>query len=396
MLRKGLIYDHPGAACSVAEAVVFQTLELLGATLPGVVRLAARVPGELVEEVRRGKVDLVVFDPHLAEPAALALKGLGVVLVLIGRSDTLEPLADICIDPTRPPHPARLSGPRYLLPGLLKTLRAEDIAGLMKMPVAALKEEMETNSAEVEIPEILELVSIMRWDSDFFGYPVGFLGCRRLTPAIQRLVGNFTSTHRVVLLEYLCNCHDRLSVQTAEQAGYSFVDIRLTLEHALRQAPAAALPAGTRVIRAESSHIPVLRQMASELYLDSRYFFDPHFDRAKVKEFYESWIEKAVLGKFDDYCLLLVREGSAPLAFCTIRKGRPKTANIGLFGVGPDAQGGGVAGPFLNHVLGRLHAEGLEMVEVVTQGRNYRAQRVYQRCGFVTKTTELWYHKWFI
>ena len=78
--------------------------------------------------MRRAAVDIVVFDPRLPEPVALVLKGLGVVLVLIGQSEVLEPLADICIDPTRPSHPARLSGPRYLLPGLLKNIRVEDIA----------------------------------------------------------------------------------------------------------------------------------------------------------------------------------------------------------------------------------------------------------------------------
>tara|TARA_Y100000031_G_C7967214_1_gene268715 strand:- start:160 stop:300 length:141 start_codon:yes stop_codon:yes gene_type:complete len=33
-------------------------------------------------------------------------------------------------------------------------------------------------------------------------------------------------------------------------------------------------------------------------------------------------------------------------------------------------------------------------VFVVTQGRNYAAQRLYLNVGFLTKETELWYHKW--
>ena len=41
-------------------------------------------------------------------------------------------------------------------------------------------------------------------------------------------------------------------------------------------------------------------------------------------------------------------------------------------------------------------AEGAEEVAVVTQGRNVAAQRLYQRCGFVTQRLELWYHKWFL
>jgi dTDP-4-amino-4,6-dideoxy-D-galactose acyltransferase len=34
-------------------------------------------------------------------------------------------------------------------------------------------------------------------------------------------------------------------------------------------------------------------------------------------------------------------------------------------------------------------------VQVVTQGRNILAQRMYQRSGFVTHTVKLWYHRWF-
>ena len=38
--------------------------------------------------------------------------------------------------------------------------------------------------------------------------------------------------------------------------------------------------------------------------------------------------------------------------------------------------------------------QGVEKVTVVTQGRNGAAQRLYQRCGFVTGSIHLWYHKW--
>jgi hypothetical protein len=31
---------------------------------------------------------------------------------------------------------------------------------------------------------------------------------------------------------------------------------------------------------------------------------------------------------------------------------------------------------------------------VVTQARNVPAQRLYQKCGFITRSVELWFHRW--
>ena len=47
-----------------------------------------------------------------------------------------------------------------------------------------------------------------------------------------------------------------------------------------------------------------------------------------------------------------------------------------------------------NKVIEELYKDGITYIDVVTQGRNYSAQRLYQRCGFITQSTELWYHKW--
>jgi ribosomal protein S18 acetylase RimI-like enzyme len=39
-------------------------------------------------------------------------------------------------------------------------------------------------------------------------------------------------------------------------------------------------------------------------------------------------------------------------------------------------------------------AQGLQRAQVVTQGRNIAAQRLYQKCGFRTGEIALWYHRW--
>jgi hypothetical protein len=37
----------------------------------------------------------------------------------------------------------------------------------------------------------------------------------------------------------------------------------------------------------------------------------------------------------------------------------------------------------------------MQQATVVTQGRNVVSQRVYQRCAFMTRSAQLWYHCWF-
>ena len=73
----------------------------------------------------------------------------------------------------------------------------------------------------------------------------------------------------------------------------------------------------------------------------------------------------------------------------------PKTISKSLFGMNSKYRGEGLAKYLLGKSLQNLSGQGFDYVEVVTQGRNYAAQRLYQKCGFVTKSTELWYHKWF-
>jgi ribosomal protein S18 acetylase RimI-like enzyme len=63
-------------------------------------------------------------------------------------------------------------------------------------------------------------------------------------------------------------------------------------------------------------------------------------------------------------------------------------------GVGPAARGHGVGTALVEALLSWAGSRGAERVTVVTQGRNVAAQRLYQRCGFLTRSIHLWYHHW--
>ncbi|MFQ5787164.1 MAG: GNAT family N-acetyltransferase, partial [Thermodesulfobacteriota bacterium] len=241
---------------------------------------------------------------------------------------------------------------------------------------------------------IFELITLLEWDSNFFGYPVAFLSCKHLTENILYRTNGFIRKEKIRLVEYLCNCHDKRSVKLAEKNNYGFKDIRLTFVKLLEKNTVEVnLDSNMDFGLAEEQHIPKLREIGRDIYLYSRYSFDDNFNKSKVREFYMEWVEKAVLGKFDDECFALFIN-QEPIAFCAIKYFANTNARIGLVGVAENHTGKGVGKKLLQSVLDTLYKKGVKEVSVVTQGRNYGAQRLYQKVGFVTQSTELWYHKW--
>lgn len=244
-----------------------------------------------------------------------------------------------------------------------------------------------------DFAETANLIIKLIWDSDFFGYPIAYVTSKHLTDAILNRIEKFIHRNKIKLVEYLCNCHDNESVRNAEKYGFHFTDIRLCFEKTLTQENPITLPNSIRFGSAVESDIPELRKISENLYRDSRYFFDGNFEVAKVHEFFQGWVEKAVRGQFDDVCFCLF-ENELPIGFCTIKYNKMQSASIGLFGFATKYQGQGLATKLLYITFNHLLLKGISNINVVTQGRNYPAQRLYQSVGFKTFSTELWYHKW--
>jgi dTDP-4-amino-4,6-dideoxy-D-galactose acyltransferase len=247
------------------------------------------------------------------------------------------------------------------------------------------------NNSDFNFEEVSSLVYQMTWDSNFFGFPIAFIGSRYLSENIQNFTDQFVIKNKIKLIEYLCNCHDDLSVHVAEKSGFHFTDIRITFVLNL-QKHTVNPSEGHMIGLAGENHIKSLKLSTHDMYKDSRYFYDGNFELDKINSFYSEWIEKAVLGKFDHECYCIF-ENNQPIAFCTIRYNK-NTASIGLFGVTNGFAGMGLGKILLDDVVFRMKQKGLTQIFVVTQGRNYGAQRLYQSAGFRTFSTELWYHKW--
>ncbi len=244
------------------------------------------------------------------------------------------------------------------------------------------------------VADLLEVVRKLDWDTNFFKKNIARLFPVRLTPAILDYALAFSKKNRIDCLYYLADCHDSQSVVLAEKAGFHFVDIRLAFIHNLRQT--GGKPAGKNPVRlreSKLSDIPVLRRIAAGSYAASRYFFDHHFPTEICARFYGDWIEKACRSPRTK--VFVAEEKGKIAGYISCEMVNFAKGLIPLVGVADTHQGMGVGSLLVNKALDWFRKSGALQAEVVTQGRNYGAQRLYQRCGFVTQSTQLWYHKWF-
>lgn len=232
-----------------------------------------------------------------------------------------------------------------------------------------------------------ELAQFLPWDSEFFGKRIGRIQADHLTPEGLTGVLAWQQEQAVDCLYFLADPNLPDSLRLAEANGFHLVDLRVTLESS-GELP-QSLPAGVRPWQPRDRD--ALRAIARISHRDSRFYFDGHFSTERCDALYETWIDKSLDG-YADAALVADVDGCAA-GYITCHRD-PQEGRIGLVAVHPDFQGRALGQALVKAALAWAGGEGFRKVSVVTQGRNTAAQRLYQRCGFLTRSVALWYHWW--
>lgn len=249
-------------------------------------------------------------------------------------------------------------------------------------------------------------VELLEWDSRHFGSRIGRLHADPASAAALTAAVAWADGQEIDCLYWLTGSADPATPVLAAATGFRLVDIRLTLEGRLDRraadpggrAGADALPA---VRPAAAADLPALGRLAAASHHDSRFYSDPRFARERCDALYVAWIERCAA---DPAGAVLVAGATddPPAGYITVSLvddpaaggDAPRGGQIGLFAVAPAAQGKGLGGRLIAAAGEWLQGRGAGTVRVVTQGRNVRAQRAYQRAGMLTRSLELWYHRW--
>ncbi len=235
---------------------------------------------------------------------------------------------------------------------------------------------------------------LLEWDSQFFGVRIARLEQSRLADAQWPAIAEWCKQNHVDCLYFLADAGDPVSARAAERAGFNLTDIRITFAHeaASQRGDALPVPGGVTFRAFKEDDLAALQSIARASYRDTRFYADGHFSEARCDALYETWIEKSCHGRDDLVIVAEVDTRPAGFITCSVRDG---AGMIGLVGVSVEARGRGLGQLLVQASQQWFHSRGAGQALVVTQGRNIAAQRLYQRCGFLTHSVQIWYHRWF-
>jgi dTDP-4-amino-4,6-dideoxy-D-galactose acyltransferase len=233
------------------------------------------------------------------------------------------------------------------------------------------------------------ICQFLEWDSQFFGLRIARLTEPRLTSSSVASARLWCRENQIDCLYFLADSDDAETVTLAQVNAFQLVDIRLTLE---RRLDAGIMPAPA-VRPFQPADADRLRAIARVSHRESRFYYDAHFARRQCDALYEAWIERSLEGWAD--AVLVAEWDGAPAGYVSCHLTAAGVGSIGLFAVAQEYRRRGLGRQLVAAALGYFCQNGMKHATVVTQGRNAASQRVYQRCGFVTQSTQLWYHGWF-
>lgn len=235
------------------------------------------------------------------------------------------------------------------------------------------------------------LVDRLAWDSEHFGVAIGRVRAEGLDLVTAREAVESAREERIQCLYLLVDADDGAGVLAAQEVGFRLTDLRLTLERSVAGGDGDRA-ATIRLARDED--LAILEGVAANAHVDSRFFFDEHFDDGAAADLYRRWLRGSVTGELADIVFVADVEARASGYITGSVDEEAQTVSIGLLAVAPWARGRGLGGQLVAALLAEVAARGANRVTVVTQGRNVAAQRLYQAAGFRTERLQLWFHRW--
>lgn len=238
-------------------------------------------------------------------------------------------------------------------------------------------------------------IKILTWDSAHFGFRIARAAPRQVDLRACNDLMALCSDEAIECLYFLADAADQGTIAALQSCGFEMVDIRLTLSAQYTSPPAVSQIDGIRFRLGIERDLDQLLPIAGASFGQSRFYVDRRFGHDNATRMFHIWLQKSFTDQ-SGAAVVVAEQNDVAVGFVTCHLHKPRgEGNIGLVGVAESARGLGCAGGMLHYAARWFAGQGVDRLNVVTQGRNIAAQRLYQRNGFATRSVELWFHKWF-
>lgn len=219
---------------------------------------------------------------------------------------------------------------------------------------------------------------LLTWDTEFWGMRIGRGGATDLDA--------WAKENTIGCMCLLLEAADVDGIKRAQDGGARLTDFRVKLER-----PTDPVAAVARPFRPEDVEgiVAIARKAFRGV---TRFYADPKFPDDRCDDLYETWLRSSCAGWAAQ--VFVIENSDAPIGFITVHVD-DNVASIGLVAVDDDLRRRGAGEDLVNAAVNWAYSQGVPEMTVVTQGRNIQAQRVFQKCGFRTRSLEVWMHRWY-
>ncbi|MET2899651.1 GNAT family N-acetyltransferase [Vibrio rotiferianus] len=218
-------------------------------------------------------------------------------------------------------------------------------------------------------------VSAREWDSFFF---------KRNICDVNWPQAPLPSNTHFELITTKVPCTDAEKLSSLNKHGFSYCEGELVFTKKVSKSTKEYTEVAT------TAHMEGLLALIPNLYQHSR-FKAPWFSPQERDYFYQEWLQKAIIGAFDDVCLI-INQDNLIKGFITL-KVRQQEAVIGLLGVNPLFSRKGVARMLLDSAEWYAHSRGAANINVATQSSNIPAMNLYLKSGYSISSSHVWLYK---
>jgi dTDP-4-amino-4,6-dideoxy-D-galactose acyltransferase len=234
----------------------------------------------------------------------------------------------------------------------------------------------------------------LNWDSQLFGKKICKITKDKLDENQLVRCIEWAKINNIDCVYYLIDSSDISYVNIAERYGFNFIDFRITLDSKISDySMVTSKTISSHNIRtATSNDLDKVKSLARFNHTDSRFFKDSRFDKVISEKLFELWIDR---NSSSESAIILVSEIDLVVSGYIAISFQNNIGVIELIGVNPKFRGLGIGVNLISSSLDWFRNNNINTVNVVTQGTNIPALRMYHKCGFAPIQSKSWYHLWF-